>query len=105
MTLTWNDVSELLELLFSIRSEIFIWYDNPEEVIKETKYDLLENLYISYVDEMRTLNWEHGNTEIRIKPKYRYVRIKTNDLELVRLIRTACLNKRYTDLEISLSVP
>jgi len=104
MRLGWDDIRDLLDLLFSIRSEVRITYTNLQEIV-EQDYAIFQNMYVQYMSEICEINWEYGNTEIRIEPKYRYVRIKTPDLELVRLIRTACVNKHYADLEISLSLP
>jgi hypothetical protein len=104
MALIWNDVSELLELLFSISSEVFITYNNYSETI-ETDYHFLEDIYSAYLPDIKEINWEYENTDIIIKPIYRTIRINTPDLELVRLIRMTVIGKGYESLEISLSVP
>jgi len=104
MRLSWEDLKELVELLSSINCRfVTTYYDT--DTVTDRDYFIFEQSYNIHYKDIQEINWEHGNTEIRIEPRYRYVRIKTPDLELVRLIRTACVNKHYADLEISLSVP
>ena len=104
MRLSWEDLQELVELLSSINREFVTKYYDTDEV-KDNNLVILQNSYRIHAKDVQEINWEHGNTEVRIEPRYRYLRIKTPDLELVRLIRTACVNRNYADLEISLSVP
>jgi hypothetical protein len=104
MGFDWDDINMLVELLLSIYPQVSIVYNDLDEVL-EGNIGVIEDSYMSYGHEINNINWEHGNTTVRIEPRYRYLHIKTPDLDLVKLIRSVVLGKNYSNLEISLSVP